>query len=364
MRKFICVLAALCCFISVLPARAENAESACVIAARTGELVYEKNSVARLPMASTTKIMTCITALESCPVTDIVTVSENAASTEGSSAYLEAGFQLSMYDMLFGLMLNSGNDAAVAVAEHISGSVDAFVDLMNAKAKEIGAENTHFTNPNGLPDPNHYTTAYDLAMITRYAMNNPVFREIVAQQAFAGLVINTGGYLEFYNHNRLLGEYDGCVGVKTGYTEAAGRCLVTAAERNGMRFIAVTLNDGSDWDDHRELLDAAFADYSLKRVVSAGGAAPYSDYDAVYGEDFNVPVKNGAEPKISVRMHIPARLDFPVAKGEKIGYAQFIMNGKDIGTVDVCSARDVYEEMSFGEKLKKRMRNLWNLMML
>ncbi len=364
MKKLICVLAAICCIAAAIPVHAENSRAACVLEMQTGDVVYEKNSVERLPMASTTKIMTCITALDNSQLTDVVTVSHNAAITEGSSAYIEEGNQLSMYDMLFGLMLNSGNDAAVAIAEHISGSVDAFVELMNQKADEIGAKNTHFTNPNGLPDPDHYTTAYDLAVITRYAMQNQTFREIVGTIDFNGLIINTGGVLPFHNHNRLLSEYPGCIGVKTGYTDAAGRCLVTAATRDEVTLIAVTLNDNDDWNDHKAMLDEYFPEYSAKCVVHAGDSAPYSDYDAVYAQDFYAALRSNADPKIKVRLKIPSKLNFPVAKGEKIGYAEFVIDNEVIGTVDVCSANDIYEAMSFGERFKKRMRHLWNMVLL
>ena len=363
MKKLISLFAALCCFMCAVPslilsASAENSEAACVIESKTGETVYEKNSVVRLPMASTTKIMTCITAIESCDLSDITTVSWNAAATEGSSAYIEEGYQISILDLLYGLMLNSGNDAAVAIAEHISGSVEGFVNLMNEKTKEIGVGNTHFTNPNGLPDDEHYTTAYDLAMITRYAMQNETFRGIVSTVDYSARIINTGGELPFHNHNKLLSLYDGCVGVKTGFTEKAGRCLVTAAERDGLMFIAVTLNDGDDWNDHKAMLDDAFSRYSMQQIARAGETAPYSGYDLIYGGDLSVPVKNGDKLKIKIKMNIPEKLMLPVAAGEKIGTADFMQGKNVIGTVDVCSAADLYEEPDFGEKLLKRFRHL------
>ena len=358
MKRIISLFAALCCFMCVIPAKAENSGAACVIESVTGETVYEKNSVERLPMASTTKIMTCITALESCNLSDIVTVSQNAAATEGSSAYIEEGYQMSMLDLLYGLMLNSGNDAAVAIAEYISGSVEGFVNLMNEKAKEIGAGNTHFTNPNGLPDDEHYTTAYDLAMITRYAMQNQTFREIVSTADFSALIVNTGEALPFHNHNRLLSEYDGCIGVKTGFTEKAGRCLVTAAERDGLMFIAVTLNDGDDWNDHKAMLDDAFSQYSMQQIAHAGDEAPHPEYDLIYGSDLSVPIKNGSKLKIKVKMHVPEKLTLPVASGEKIGTADFMQGKKILGTVDVCSAADLYEEPDLGKRLLKRFRHM------
>ena len=364
MKKLISIFAALCCFMCVVPVRAENSKAACVIEMKTGEMVYEKNSVERLPMASTTKIMTCITALESCNVSDITTVSWAAAATEGSSAYIEPGYEISILDLLYGLMLNSGNDAAVAIAEHISGSVDGFVELMNAKAAEIGALNTHFTNPNGLPDDEHYTTAYDLAMITRYAMRNRTFREIVSTADLSALIVNTGDILPFHNHNKLLGQYEGCIGVKTGFTNDAGRCLVSAAERDGLAFIAVTLNDGDDWNDHAEMLDDAFSKYSMRQVAREGESAPYSEYDLIYGGDLYVPVRNGGRLNIDVKLNIPKELTLPISAGEKIGTADFLRDKELLGTVDICSAADLYEEPNFSKKLMTRFKHLINRILL
>lgn len=364
MKKLISIFAAICCFMSAIPARAENSAAACVIEMQTGEIVYEKNSVERLPMASTTKVMTCITALENCDMWETATVSANAANTEGSAAYIEEGNEISVVDLLYGLMLNSGNDAAVAIAEHVSGSVEGFVELMNAKAQEIGVGNTHFTNPNGLPDDDHYTTAYDLAMITRYAMQNQTFREIVSTVDFGALIVNTGDVLPFHNHNKLLGDYDGCIGVKTGYTDKAGRCFVSAAERDGLSFVAVTLNDNDDWQDHKDMLDDAFSRYSMRQVAYAGASAPYSKYNLIYGGDVFVPARNDMKTKIDIKMNVPRRLTLPVAEGEKVGTADFVRDGQVIGTVDVCSAEDLYEEPSLGEKLLTRLKHLLDRILL
>ena len=364
MKKLISLLTAICCIMHIVPARAENAKAACVIELQTGDVVYEKNSVERLPMASTTKIITCITALESCDVEDIATVSWAAAATEGSAAYIEPGYEISVLDLLYGLMLNSGNDAAVAIAEHISGSVDGFVELMNAKAEEIGAGNTHFTNTNGLPDDEHYTTAYDLAMITRYAMQNQTFREIVSTTDFNARIINTDDVLYFKNHNKLLKDYDGCVGVKTGFTKDAGRCLVSAAERDGLTFVAVTLNDGDDWKDHKAMLDDAFSHYSMRKVASAGGSVPYAGYDLLYGGDLSVPVKDGERLEINVKLNIPAEIILPVSAGEKVGTADFMRGDEILGTVDVCSAADLYEKPHFSGKIIRRFKHLIDRILL
>lgn len=363
MKKIISLLL-IFCTVFCPAVYAKNDGAVCVIEAQTGEVVNERNSVARLPMASTTKIMTCITAIESCNLDEVVTVSDNASRQEGSSAYLGAGYQLTMFDLLCGLMLNSGNDAAVAVAEHVSGTVEEFAKLMNDKAKEIGVGNTNFTNPNGLPDDEHYTTAYDLAMITRYAMKNDAFREIVSKGYHKAEIVNEDIEREFVNHNKLLSSYEGCVGVKTGFTKAAGRCLVSAAERDGIMFIAVTLNDPNDWRDHRAMLDSAFSKYSMRDLITEGEKIPYSDYDLVYGNSLSVPVKNGGKIRTKVDLHIPKTLKLPVAAGEKIGYADIILKDTVIGRVDICSAVDLYEEEKAESKFIRRIKYLIDKILL
>ena len=261
MKKLFCVLLL---GILVLPrAGAVSAAGAVVIDADTGETLFEQNAAARLPMASTTKIMTALVALGEGDLDRVYTVKPEYAAVEGSSMYLQAGERLSLRDTLYGLMLASGNDAAVAIAGECGG-MSTFVGKMNAKAAELGLTDTHFDNPNGLPSDTHYTTAHELAKITAAALKDPVFRQIVATKS-----CTVSGHT-LTNHNRLLSMYDGAIGVKTGFTRAAGRCLVSAAERNGRTLIAVTLGDPNDWNDHMEMLDAGFAQYSEVTLHTAG----------------------------------------------------------------------------------------------
>ena len=260
-KKLVCALMflALCA-----PASgAISAKSAVVVDADTGETLYEYNADERLPMASTTKIMTALVALGEGDLDRSYTVKPEYAQVEGSSMYLQAGETLTMRDTMYGLMLSSGNDAAVAIAGECGG-YDAFVQKMNDKATALGLTDTHFVNPNGLPADGHYTTARELAKITAEALRDPVFRQIVSTAQY------TAGERTFVNHNRLLSSYEGALGVKTGYTRAAGRCLVSAAERNGRTVIAVTLNDPNDWADHAQMLDAAFAKYEPVTLHEAG----------------------------------------------------------------------------------------------
>ncbi|NLM97262.1 MAG: D-alanyl-D-alanine carboxypeptidase, partial [Halanaerobiaceae bacterium] len=245
---FFCFLfLSLLCFSFLIPhARADglpavSAKCAVVLDMETGQVLYNKNMSIKAFPASLTKILTTIIALEEGDINDIVKVSRRAAYQEGSSIYLQEGEEIKLEDLLYGVMLSSGNDASVAVAEHISGSIDEFALLMNEKAKEIGALNSNFKNPNGLPDPDHYSTAYDLAVIMRYAMKNKIFRTISGTKnrtiSWAGNDWGRG----LRNHNKLLWLYDDITGGKTGFTKAAGRCLAASAERNGREVIAVVL---------------------------------------------------------------------------------------------------------------------------
>lgn len=258
------ILCGLLCLVLCLPAAgAISAKAAIVIDADTGEVLLEQNADACLPMASTTKIMTALVALGEGDLDREYTVRKEYTQVEGSSMYLQEGETLTLRDTLYGLMLESGNDAAVAIAGECGG-LEAFVQKMNDKAAALGLVNTHFDNPNGLPSETHYTTARELAIITAEALRDPVFRQIVSTESY------TLGQRTFANHNRLLSMYDGAIGVKTGYTKAAGRCLVSAAEKNGRTVIVVTLNDPDDWNDHMALLDQGFAQYEEVTLHEAG----------------------------------------------------------------------------------------------
>lgn len=235
-----------------------GAEAACLLNVQNKQFLFENNADSIMYPASTTKIITLLVALERGDLDSLVTVSAAAAGCEGSSLYLDAGDKLTLRNLLYGMMLVSGNDAAEAVAEHVGGSTDEFVKLMNIEAKRIGATMTHFSNPHGLPDPgNHYTTAHDLALITAYAYAVPEFREIVSH-ARKQIYFANGHSREVYNTNRLLKYYDGANGVKTGFTNDAGYCLVAGAKRDGVQLIAVILNSDSRWDDAANMLDYGF----------------------------------------------------------------------------------------------------------
>lgn len=238
-----------------------SAASYILTAPQAGLVLAEQAADEKRPMASTTKIMTALVVLESCPLDAVVTVPPEAVGVEGSSMYLYAGETLTVETLLYGLLLSSANDAAAALAIFHSGSLPAFAGRMNEKAAALGLSGTHFVNPHGLDDPEHYTTARDLSTLAAAALENETFARMATTKTHSAPQENTGVTRYFRNHNRLLRTYDGAVGVKTGFTKKSGRCLVSAAERDGLLLVAVTLNDPADWQDHTALYDAAFKTY-------------------------------------------------------------------------------------------------------
>lgn len=333
-------------------AMADTAFSACVMNAATGEVVWEKNAYTTHSMASTTKIMTAIVALESCDINEIVTVSQKASFTEGSAMYIKEGDQFLLKDMLYGLMLNSGNDAAEAIAEHVAGGTAAFANMMNQKAFEIGAKNTQFQNPSGLDAPGHYTTAYDMALIMKYALGNETFREVTATQYIELTPQNSDRVLPLSNHNRLLKEYEGCISGKTGYTEKTGRCLVSAAERDKMTFIAVTLDDSTDWQSHKEMLDYCYQNHRPFSITEYGEvvrnvASLTQKCNLIYNEDFTIPMRLDDTAKVEVVNHIVPTLYGGFNKGEKLGEGEIIYNGESIANVDIISDKEVSPSGAF-----------------
>ena len=339
----------------------DTAESVCVFNTVTGEVVFEKNADDKRSMASTTKIMTLICALENSDTDELVTVCDEAPYTEGSSAYLKAGAKITMYDLLCGLMLNSGNDAAIAVAHHISGGTEKFAELMNDTAKRIGANNTQFKNPNGLEDEGHYTTAYDLAKITRYGMKNETFCEIVSKRSHtAQMTLKDGSVekVEYINHNRLLRELEGCKGVKTGFTKAAGRCLVSATERDGGGYVTVTLSDSDDWNTHKDLHERAFSEARQRRIISEGECIKHAvsgkaEVSLVSAEGFSLFTNSAALGDVEVITHLPESIDFPLNKGEKAGFLEVKAGGDTVKVIDIIAKAD------FAPEAEARVKNCY-----
>lgn len=342
-----------------------SAECACLINAENNEVVYEYNGYNKHSMASTTKIMTAILALEESSGEELVTVSANASSQEGSSIYLKTGEQVAMEDLVFGMMLNSGNDAACAVAEHIGGTSEDFAVMMTNKAKEIGAQNTSFKNANGLDAEGHYSTAYDMAVITAYGLKNENFKKIVSTK---NAQIDNGETITYLkNHNKLLWNYDGCIGVKTGYTKKTGRCLVSAAEKDGVTLIAVTLNAPNDWDDHKKMLDYGFENVKKQLIVCKGEILKEYNIDnlsfnAISEDDVFISSKNNAKSESQIILHTIKEPNYSIVKGEKIGYADILYDGKLIKTVNLVADRDFHKmknsKNGFFHHLIKIIKNL------
>lgn len=327
-----------------------SAKSAVLYEPVTKSLVYSKNPDKRLPMASTTKIMTALVALEKVPCDQAVTVPEQAVGIEGSSLYLKSGECFKMKDLLTGLMLRSANDAAVAIAYAVSGSVESFSELMNEKACALGLTDTHFTNPHGLDSPEHYTTARELAIIAAEALKNDDFKEIVSTKK--ATITNTDGEARLVtNHNKLLSMYDGALGVKTGFTKKSGRSLVGASERNGLTFITVTINAPDDWNDHKKLFDFGYSSLSIKHLAKAEDLCynvPVigSDKDFITvsnKKSLDAIIRNGeGEPQMSITL--PKYTVAPIKKGDVIGKAVFTLNGEKLGELDLIANADALKK--------------------
>ena len=276
-----------------------SAKSALLMEADNATVVWEKNAHTRLPMASTTKVMTALVALELANPDTVIEIDAAAVGTEGSSVYLCEGETLTLEELLYALMLESANDAAVAIAIGVAGSEEAFVDEMNRKATSLGLCNTHFANPHGLDAEAHYTTAYELALIAREALQDPLLKTIVSTRKTTIPHQSTDGVRLLVNHNKMLRQYDGCIGLKTGYTQKSGRCLVSAAERDGVTMIAVTIDSPDDWSDHTKLLDFGFSNYRRVELCPA-------DYQ------FCLPVVGGKEPYVVLGVEQSYSVTLPI----------------------------------------------------
>lgn len=331
-----------------------SAQAAVLMDAKTGQVLYDRNMNKKLAPASTTKIMTAIIAIESGRLDETTRVSIHAASTPGSSLNLYPGQSITLRELLTGLLLRSGNDAAVAIAEHLAGSVDAFVVIMNQKAGSIGALHTHFRNPHGLSAPNHVSTAFDLAWITRYALNNPTFAEIVGTKETNIEWLDRKGKSHdrnLRNTNKLLWMLEDADGVKTGTTNAAGPCLVSSATRNNQKLIAVVLHDHSRWFDSMMLLKHGFDTYDLYEYAEQGAvfaSLPVDNgitgmVDALVAAPAALVVNAADYSAVTVEVDLPEKIKAPVYQGQKIGEIIFYVQDKAVKTVDLVAGNAVEE---------------------
>ena len=316
-------------------------------------VLYAKNADQRLPMASTTKIMTALIALETCKLDEVVDIDDSAIGTEGSSAYLRLGDQLTVEELLYALLLQSANDAAVAIACHIGGDVDGFSSIMNERAASLGLSDTHFTNPHGLDHKKHYTTALDLARITAEAMRNEKFCEITStyKKTFA----TEERSRTYVNHNKLLNQYDGCIGVKTGFTKKSGRCLVSAAERDGLRFITVTLNAPSDWADHTAMLNFGFA--TLEKVIISTENDHIYKLPVIDGEKDCITVTNKsgfdmiverADRNINEQVRLVRYAIAPIREGDRLGEIIYSIDEEVVTRIPLVATESVNKKENVG----------------
>lgn len=341
-KRMIALFAAMAVVLALLPAASASGEpspsaEAAVVMTGDGRLLYEKNGQQRSLIASTTKLMTAIVTLENTALNQLVDIKPEYCNVEGSSMYLKAGERYTVKELLLGLLLVSGNDAACALACHTAGSLEGFVRLMNMKAKELAMTGSSFANPHGLDAQGHYSTALDMAKLMCYCMDNEIFRQL------CGVKSCTIHGQTLVNHNRLLDFCQGCVGGKTGYTLSAGRCLVSCCERKGLRLVCVTLSAPDDWNDHMALYEWAYGRFDWKNVMEGqrfpvpvvSGTAESVDLVPEKG----IEIYTGSGRQVSLRAELPRFVFAPVNKGETGGEIWVIINGK---IVDGCKL--IYEE--------------------
>lgn len=359
MRKLtgaLCALALMGLLVPTGYGAGDHAAGAVLMDAESGRVLYEHDAHKPRLIASTTKLLTALVAAEQAgDLDEVVTVKGEWLGCEGSSIYLKAGEQISLRGLLYGLLLQSGNDAASAIACHMAGGLTEFAALMNQKAAELGMKDSCFANPSGLDDENHYSSAYDMALLAQACLKNETVAEICATRSI------TIGTRTFVNHNKLLHRYEGCVGMKTGFTEKAGRTLVSAATRDGQTLICVTLNDGDDWNDHRKLLDYGFCTYPrqvLCKAGESGGAVAVEGsliptMPVVTRSELGYPLREGEKPVQEIELLRSASAPLPA--GVQLGVLRWRLSGEVIAEmplVSESSARlDVREPLTFWEKV-------------
>ena len=331
-----------------------SAECAVLYEPVSERYIFEKNKDEKRGIASTTKIVTAVTALEYGNLSDDVCTSKAAADIEGSSVWLEEGEVHTLENLLYALMLSSGNDASIAIAEHIGGSVESFASLMNQTARIAGVRNSNFKNPSGLDDEEHYSTASDLAKIMHYAEENPIFSKIIITQKheipWEGHPYNR--VLE--NHNRLLTLYESCTGGKTGFTKKCGRCLVSSATQNGIHLIAVTLNAPDDWNDHIKMFEYGFSVLENKKITTqeefAGNFIVKNGRKkqimGIYESDFSIPFLE--KDLIVTTKNFSKNTTAPIKKGTVVGYTDVILNNKNIKRINILASESCLQAYTPG----------------
>ena len=337
-----------------------SAKSMVVIETRNDTILYSKNHTQQLPMASTTKIVTAITVIENCKDLDeLVKIPKKATLVEGTSIYLRENEELTVRQLLYGLMLQSGNDSAMALAMHTAGSVEKFAELMEKTANNVGVKDSSFSNPHGLDDKEHYTTAYDLAKITSYALKNQDFRDIVSTKKYNIPQTENGTARTLVNKNKLLSRLEGCVGVKTGFTSKAGRCLVSAAKRGDIEVVCVVLNCGPMFEESANLIESAFEEFDLYQILP--------DYNFVADvmvenginkkvriyskKGFSIVTTKEKREKIEVKYEFPDKIVAPVEKEKVVGKVKVFLDSEQIFEENLFTI-DSVDSIIMSDKLK------------
>lgn len=368
MKRVICLVLVLCLVVLPISVQAigTSAKGAILINGDTGEVIYEQNADTRLPMASTTKIMTALLLCEHGELDREITVTAEMVRVEGSSMGLLPGDKVTFHDLLYGMLLASGNDAANVTAYALGGTVDGFVNMMNKRAEELGLDSTHFETPSGLDGDEHYTTARDLARLARFALQNEDFSTAAASKSATLEYGNPPYRRTLTNHNKLLKTFEGAVGVKTGFTKKSGRCLVSAAREDGKLVIAVTLNDPNDWEDHKSLLS-----YGLGQINTIEITPEKTDY--------SIPVISSGEEKLEIniepfsvntmeksgfscKVNLPKFIYAPIKKGEVIGSVTYLKNGEVIDKKEIKAYESINalpQKPTFKEKLTENIKHIF-----
>ncbi|MBR2735624.1 MAG: D-alanyl-D-alanine carboxypeptidase [Clostridia bacterium] len=345
-----------------------SAKSAILICADSGSVIFAKNESEPLPMASTTKIMTSLLALENIEAfgDKEIEITDEMVRVEGTSMGLAAGNTVNLETLVQGMMMVSGNDAANAAAIAVAGSSETFVDKMNEKAKLIGMKDTLFCTPSGLDKDDHHSTAYDMAILGAYAMENENFSKIVSQKSMKVHFVNPNKYITMKNHNKLLRLYDGCIGIKTGFTKAAGRCLVSCAQKNGAKLICVTLNAPNDWDDHTKLFDYGFNNVTVKTFNDSDYFVDIpvkgNETDHIKGKGnsvFEVCIKKDDENKIKREIEIPSVCALPIERGQILGNVVYYLGDNVIGKNPIVATDSAHEKTHEKENIFERIKSFF-----
>lgn len=362
MKKLILVLVLLIFLIPLrIAAFNTSATSSILMDIDSGKILYSKNIHVKRSVASISKIMTAIVAIESGKLSDIITVGEEIGDAYGSGIYIKQGEHITLEDLLYGLMLRSGNDAALAIANYVGGNVEDFVKLMNEKANLIGMNNSEFNNPSGLDqDKGNYSTAYDMALLTSYAMKNDTYKKIVGTKNHK--VKTDMNYYDWTNKNKLLFSYKYITGGKTGFTEIARRTLVTTASKDNLNLVVVTLNDGNDFEDHKNLFEEAFANYKNYELLKEGilqipGEDYYKNSELFVKETFRYPFSEQETSSIMIKYELNKLRHYN--DSDEVGKARIYMNDQEIGEIPIFIKTKGQENKKWYDNIIDWLKSLW-----